>query len=318
MLPTGELYRYFHHDNPPKAGQFRILVVFQRELVVVPDGAVVEPMPHTQFLEFQTNLRHKQRSNNRTNGKLGENDHKKLKNMGCICDVVPVASEEPFWSQTEQDEVNAIDKEDAFDAFVVPYFNAMLANYGMTFIKSENQWLLQAGAGSESTHLKPNGFATHRQGIHSIIWYVLGFMHPTSFRFGDVDQDLWDCVILLESKLKISEDAFGQVDCVILLESKLKISEDAFLFADPQLTISASRVLLRWDSMHYSIWSALLLVDSMHYSIWAALLLVIQSCKTVIAKVERANWVDGGSKVLFNNFIAARKSPWVALLTNAC
>ncbi|KAF0707034.1 hypothetical protein As57867_006653, partial [Aphanomyces stellatus] len=45
---------------------------------------------------------------------------------------------------------------------------------------------------------------------------------------------------------------------------------------------------------------------------------LISSYKTVIEKVQKVMWIDGGSKSLLHNFIAANVSPFVTGLTKAC
>ncbi|RHY43994.1 hypothetical protein DYB34_011656 [Aphanomyces astaci] len=89
-----------------------------------------------------------------------------------------------------------------------------------------------------------------------------------------------DCVVLFESKLSVTDAAFGQV--VRYLRR---------LFP----TGSASAVLFDLSSF------------------W-----LITSLKTVILRVEKANWVDGGSKALFESFVSDHTSPWVRRLTTAC
>ncbi|KAG9414679.1 hypothetical protein AC1031_008080 [Aphanomyces cochlioides] len=100
------------------------------------------------------------------------------------------------------------------------------------------------------------------------------------FRFGVAQKDLFDCLILFESKLKISGAAFGQIARYL-----------------QNLNPNASACAILFDRR----------------SFW-----LIKSYKTVIFRVETANWVDGGSKALFEKFIASNASPWVKMLTNAC
>ncbi|KAF0685490.1 hypothetical protein As57867_022560, partial [Aphanomyces stellatus] len=90
----------------------------------------------------------------------------------------------------------------------------------------------------------------------------------------------FDCVILFESKLVYTDAAFGQV--VRYLQNLSPVG-------------SASAILFDRQSFR-----------------------LIKSHKAVVVKVHKAKWVDCGSKLLFQNFIAANTSPWVTHLTNAC
>jgi hypothetical protein len=109
-----------------------------------------------------------------------------------------------------------------------------------------------------------------------------GVNRPTdqTFRFGVAVEELFDCLILFESKLDITIAAFGQV--VRYLQNLCpKASASAILFD--------------------------------RRSFW-----LISSYKAVIEKVQKAMWIDGGSKSLFHNFIASDMSPFVTGLTKAC
>ncbi|CAK5167511.1 unnamed protein product [Aphanomyces euteiches] len=265
-------------------------------LVVIPEGQASDRTLHAPSVEFQdavlcgireirtkvdaieAKLPHKPRSD-RTNGKLGEDELMRLRKEGLIIDFAPVPDEDPFWPQTEQQVVDAIDEEKVFDAFVTPYFNSALASYGMTFVNSEDySWLPQEDIETTARYLKPDGFATHPG-----MFCVRKVQHDENgrvFQFGVAEKDLFDCLLLFESKLKISGAAFGQIARYL-----------------QTLSPNASACAIQIDRR----------------SFW-----LIKSYKTVIFRVETANWIDGGSKALFENFIAANTSPWVKMLTNAC
>jgi tRNA A-37 threonylcarbamoyl transferase component Bud32 len=91
---------------------------------------------------------------------------------------------------------------------------------------------------------------------------------------------LYDCLILFESKLTITDAAFGQVAQYM---QNLLPEEPA---------------------------SAILFDRS---SFW-----LIKSSGSAVVKVEIAKWTDNGSKSLFQNFIEDNVSPWVSQLTIAC
>ncbi len=91
---------------------------------------------------------------------------------------------------------------------------------------------------------------------------------------------MFDCLILFESKLAISHDAFGQV-----LRYLQHLCPDA----------SASAILFDLKSF------------------W-----LIKSHKMVVTKVVKSLWVNKGSKVWFRDFITSNKSPWITRLTDAC
>ncbi|KAG9411345.1 hypothetical protein AC1031_016981 [Aphanomyces cochlioides] len=284
---------HFGMNFQPEEGKIYVLVV-------VPEGAATARTFNAPSLEFEhavlsgmreireirtkvdvieANLPHKPQRD-RSNGKLGEDELTRLKNKGLIIDVAPVPDEEAFWPQTVQRDVDAIEKEDVFDTFITPFFNSALAKYGMTFVNSERYpWLPQVDMDT-ATYLKPDGFATH-PGMFCVKNVPNdGVDRPPTFRFGVAEKDLFDCLILFESKLKISGAGFGQVARYL-----------------QNLNPDASSCAILFDRR----------------SFW-----LIKSYKTVIFKVEKANWVDGGSKALFEKLIAANMSPWVAILTNAC
>jgi tRNA A-37 threonylcarbamoyl transferase component Bud32 len=109
-----------------------------------------------------------------------------------------------------------------------------------------------------------------------------GVLRPSGFqfRFGVAEEELFDCLILFESKLTITDAAFGQV--ARYLQNLL-----------PEASASA------------------ILFD--RRSFW-----LIKSHKSVVVKVQIAMWTNNGSKSLFQNFITDNVSPWVSRLTLAC
>ncbi|KAG9410070.1 hypothetical protein AC1031_018104 [Aphanomyces cochlioides] len=281
---------HFGMDFQPEEGKIYVLVV-------VPEGAI--SAPHAQSVEFQraadrvitrfenkmealaSSLLHKSEKSY-TDGALGQMVCLRLKNRELIIDVAPL-HDEAFWSPIIQQQANDITNEAVFDAFITPHFNLALADCGLVFVNSEKyQWLSQSTSLSENTDLKLDGFATHPGMFRVKPVPNDDVVRPTehTFRFGVAVEELFDSLILFESKLNINEDAFGQV-VRYMQNLSPKASASAILFD-------------RW-------------------SFW-----LISSFMGVIEKVEKAKWINGGSKSLFQKFIAGNKSPWVALLTNAC
>ncbi|CAH0481716.1 unnamed protein product [Peronospora belbahrii] len=64
---------------------------------------------------------------------------------------------------------------------------------------------------TKKTDLKPDGFATHRGKFCAMPAPSDGVQLPDDFRFGVAEEELFDCIILFESKLTITSAAFGQV-----------------------------------------------------------------------------------------------------------
>ncbi|RQM09283.1 hypothetical protein DD237_003546 [Peronospora effusa] len=142
-------------------------------------------------------------------------------------------------------------------------------------------WLPQSPNLKKNKYLKPSGFATHR-GMYHAKPEPEGQVHRPGefFRFGVAEEELFDCLILFESKLRISDAAFGQV--VQYLQNLCPEDSAYAILFDRQ-------------------------------SFW-----LIKSYKTVVCSVQKAKWITKGSKSLFQNFISKNTSPWVAYLTNAC
>ncbi|TDH71413.1 hypothetical protein CCR75_009646 [Bremia lactucae] len=218
-----------------------------------------------------------------TDGALGEIAIESLERFESITDFAARDDEESFWSQRIQRQANAISNEALFDAFITPFFDRALANWNMVFVNSERYlWLTESMNVSRSTDLKPDGFATH-PGMYCAKEKPKDKVPRSSnhkFRFGVAEEDLFDCVILFESKLSLTDAAFGQV--VRYLQSLCPKTFGSAILYDRR-------------------------------SFW-----LINSRATFIGKVLKAHWTDGGSKSLFQKFIGANMSPWVASLTTAC
>ena len=171
--------------------------------------------------------------------------------------------------------------EAVFDSFITPFFNDVLASCGMVFVNSERyQWLSQYPSVSKNADLKPDGFATHRGMFRSKQEPNDRVYCPNGFRFGVPEQGLLDFLVLFESKLILTDAAFGQV--VRYLQN---------------LSIKTSACAILFDRQ----------------SFW-----LIKSHKGVVIKVVMSMWANNGSKSLFRNFIIANKSPWISLLIDAC
>ncbi|KAL3664473.1 hypothetical protein V7S43_010793 [Phytophthora oleae] len=212
---------------------------------------------------------------------LGQFETARLEKDELIIDAAAVENGEAFWSEEIQIQSDAIRNEAVFDAFITPFFSNVLHSCGMVFVNSERyQWLSQSTLVTKNTDLKPDGFATHRGMFRAKPVPDDGVQRPNGFRFGVAEEELFDCLILFESKLTITDAAFGQV--VRYLQN---------------LCPEASASAILFDRR----------------SFW-----LIKSHKSVVVKVQKAMWVNKGSKSLFQNFITNNISPWVAYLANAC
>ncbi|ETV83133.1 hypothetical protein H257_04856 [Aphanomyces astaci] len=133
-----------------------------------------------------------------------------------IANFVPNVEAPAFWSQADQANANGILVEMAFVAFITPFFDAVLANCDMVFVNSEQvAWMPQGPPlPRSSTNLKPVRFATYR-GMYHATAAPMDHVHycPSehAFRFGEPEKQLMGCVVLFESKLRITDSAFGQV-----------------------------------------------------------------------------------------------------------
>jgi tRNA A-37 threonylcarbamoyl transferase component Bud32 len=209
---------------------------------------------------------------------IGKREIERLEKDKLVFKMEPKQNEEAFWSEEIQNQVNAITKEDVFTAFITPYFSAILQQFNLVFVNSENhKWLPQSSDLHNCTYLKPDGFATHR-GMFRAKSVVN--RHEDEFLYGIAEKDLFDCLIIFESKMNITDKAFGQVKHYLEL-------------LQPENT------------------SAAILFDLT--SFW-----LIKNHKSSVVRIDISKWTDKGSKSLFEKFISENVSPWVSYLTNAC
>ncbi|UIZ26921.1 hypothetical protein KXD40_002170 [Peronospora effusa] len=294
VMATRTLQRWLFDDNKmsqPLPEQTHVLVVvpYQEQHVRAQDvneaaqtREAINCLLRTaqQLEQAMASLPHKS-SKSLSNAALGEQERIKLKVTKQVIEFAPVEGEEAFWSKETQIKADAITNEADFDAFVTPFFSSILESCGLVYVNSERyQWLSQGFKLYKNKHLKPDGFATH-PGMYRVKPKPQDYVHcPDGFRFGVAEEELFDCLILFESKLSISDAAFGQV--VQYLQN---------------LCPEASAYAILFDRQ----------------SFW-----LISSYKGYVYRVQKAKWVDMGSKSLFQNFICENTSPWVAYLTNAC
>ncbi|KAL3663090.1 hypothetical protein V7S43_012030 [Phytophthora oleae] len=162
-----------------------------------------------QMAESRVILPHKTATSN-TTGTLGEKEYRRLDNNHLIINTVPVENGEAFWSEETQTQADAITKKAEFDAFITPYFNDVLGRSGMVFVKSARYpWLSQSLNMTKSTYLKPDGFATHAGMYRAEPVPNDGVQRGDKFRLGVPEEELFDCLILFERKLTITDTAFG-------------------------------------------------------------------------------------------------------------
>jgi hypothetical protein len=204
-----------------------------------------------------------------------------LKHDNLVFEMKPDKDKEAFWSEEIQIEVNAITNEATFTAFITPYFREILKHYNLVFVNSEKYiWLPQSTNSPRSTLLKPDGFATHRGMFCAKPVPNDQDLHQDGFLYGVAEKDLFDCLILFESTISITDEAFG-------------------------------RVIEYLDQLQPEGTSTAILFDL--HSFW-----LIKCHKSNVVKVVISHWTDKGSKLLFENFIARNVSPWVSYLTNGC
>ncbi|UIZ26272.1 hypothetical protein KXD40_002183 [Peronospora effusa] len=286
--PIDEL---LENANTPKSKEIHVLVVvpYQEQHVQAKDVSEAAQMREArncllrtaqQLEQAMACLPHKS-SNSLSNAALGEQEQIKLEVTKQVIKFTPVEDEEAFWSKETQFKADAITNEADFHAFITPFLSSMLESCGLVYVNSERyQWLSQGFKLYKNKHLQPDGFATH-PGMYRVKPKPQDYVHrPDGFRFGVAEEELFDCLILFESKLSIFNAWFGQV--VQYLQN---------------LCPEASAYAILFDRQ----------------SFW-----LISSYKGYVYRVQKAKWVDMGSKSLFQNFICENTSPWVAYLTNAC
>jgi hypothetical protein len=232
--------------------------------------------------DFDAILNHKQpKASIFDHATMGKMEFDRLKNDDLVIYVQPNEDEDAFWSEEIQIQANAISNEAVFTAFITPYFSQILQRYSLVFVNSEKYgWLPQSTNSASNKYLKPNGFATHRGMFRSKPVPNDQVLHQDGFLYGVAEEDLFDCLILFESTISITNEAFGQV--IQYLDH-----------LQPKGTASA------------------ILFDL--HSFW-----LIKCYRSVVVKLEISQWADKGSKLLIENFIARNVSPWVSYLTNAC
>ncbi|RHY98202.1 hypothetical protein DYB37_004248 [Aphanomyces astaci] len=263
MEPTDDLAYYFGPNPPPRTKH-----VFRRheEAMQAIAAADMRGIPDTC-----------------SDAGLGRKMLEELEQGKAIANFVPNVEAPAFWSQADQANANGILVEKAFVAFITPFFDAVLANCDMVFVNSEQvAWMHQGPPlPRSSTNLKPVGFATYR-GMYHATAAPMDHVHyrPSehAFQFGEPEKQWMGYVVLFETKLRITDAAFGQV---------VKYLRRLF----PTGFGSAVLFDLR--------------------SFW-----LITSFKTVILHVKKANWVDGGSKALFESFVSDQT--WMRRLTTVC
>jgi tRNA A-37 threonylcarbamoyl transferase component Bud32 len=224
-------------------------------------------------------LTRKHLSNSSTPAEIGKQVIARLESDGLITDADIIDDENGFWSDEVQNKVNTFENESDFDVFITPFFDNVLNSFDMVFINSEGlSWLPQSH--DKNTLLKPDGFATHRGMYHARKEPNDKIKRPEGYRFGVAVQELLDCVMLFERKLKIDAAAFGQV--VRYLQLLNTDNAACAILFDPK-------------------------------SFW-----LIKSHTGTITKVVKSKWVHKGSQLLFRNFFGDNKSPWIERLSNAC
>ncbi|CAI5719689.1 unnamed protein product [Peronospora farinosa] len=277
VMATRTLQRWLFDDNKmsqPLPEQIHVLVVVPFQHVQAQDVDEAVRMREDinrllraaqQLEQAVASLPHKS-SKSLSNAALGAQEQIKLEVKKQVIDFAPVEDEEAFWSKETQIKADVITNEADLDAFITPFFSSILESCGLVYVNSERyQWFSQGFKLYKSKHLKPDGFATH-PGMYRVKPEPQDRVHcPDGFRFGVAEEELFDCLILFESKLSIYNAAFGQV--VKYLQNLC-----------PEETAYA------------------ILFD--RQSFW-----LISSYKADVYRVQKAKWVDKGSKSLFQNFI---------------
>lgn len=177
-----------------------------------------------------------------------------------MVDIAPVENGEAFWSEEIQTQVDAITKEADLDAFIAPYLNDVLAHRDMVFVKSAEPWLAQYVVPKSTGILKPHAFATHIGMYRAKSVSNDDIQRGKGVRYGVAEEGLYDCVILFERNLTITDEGFGRV--VQYLEN---LNPIAFAYG--------------------------ILFDRRCF--W-----LIKSYKSVVVKVKKSTWVTKGSKEL--------------------
>jgi hypothetical protein len=186
------------------------------------------------------------------------------------------------WGATEQTIVSEILTESELVEFVTPYLANILEDFEMVFVNSENiPWLRQHSAAKSSTMCKPDGFATHA-GM---------YRKKDEIRFGLMEPKLMDCMMIIEAKLSICDDSFGQVISYLEFVKQALVDENC-----PFCPLADTPALL-FDRQGF----------------W-----LISSTHGTPIYVETMKWTQPGSKDVLTDFVRKEIPDWITLLTDAC
>ncbi|UIZ26834.1 hypothetical protein KXD40_002219 [Peronospora effusa] len=224
-MATRTLQRWLFDDNKmsqPLPEQIHVLVVvpYQEQHVRAQDvneaaqtrEDINRLLRAAQQLEQKVVCLPHKSSKSLSSAALGQREFERLQKGKLVVKFAPVEGEEAFWSKETQIKADVITNEAAFVAFITPFFSSILESCGLVYVNSERyQWLSQGFKSYKNKHLKPHGFVTH-PGMYRVKPKPQDYVHrPDTFRFGVAEGKLFDCLILFESKLSISNAAFGQV-----------------------------------------------------------------------------------------------------------
>ncbi|KAH9132464.1 hypothetical protein AeRB84_021141 [Aphanomyces euteiches] len=187
-----------------------------------------------------------------------------------------------IWGDDEQQRATAITSESLLVGFVTPYLKAILDDFGIVFENGEkNPWLRQhVDAKNSSTVCKPDGFATHA-GM---------YCRNEDLRYGKIQRKLLDCLMIIEAKLSITNDSFGQVISFIQCVQDILIEDDYSFFSN------AVTPLLLFD----------------RHGFW----LISSYCGKPV-RVQTMKWIQPGSKEVLAKFFTSEIPIWVRLLNEA-
>ncbi|CAK4135620.1 unnamed protein product [Aphanomyces euteiches] len=187
-----------------------------------------------------------------------------------------------IWGELEQEKVTAFSSESLLVEFVTPFLAAILKDFGIVFVNSENNpWLRQHVDAKSSTVCKPDGFATHA-GM---------YRRNGNLRFGKMEPKLLDCMMIIEVKLSITDDSFGQVI------SYIQFVQDKLIEDDCRFCSDAATPVLLFDRQVF----------------W-----LISSYRGGPVRVQTMKWIQPGSKEVLANFVQSEIPIWILLLNDAC
>ncbi|KAJ3003050.1 UNVERIFIED_CONTAM: hypothetical protein HDU68_005893 [Siphonaria sp. JEL0065] len=221
-------------------------------------------------------------------GQLGKNTLASLKDLGMFCKHEHDPAMEPMLTQQEFQELSLFRDEKLFDVEMTHIFQVALGPNVNIVNSEELRWLDQGGE-DRTTAFKPD-FHVCLKGLYckkdepkdraKDARRIAFEKHGTPYRFGVPPKNLWDMITILESKLQFSEGAdFGQV--VRYLQH---LNENAFavLFDKTRCWLIRTRE------------------------------------KHVVHSVEEVDWLAGGSKKKFVDFVLASMRPWSDVILAAC